>query len=66
MNSIPNGLLKFARRLHAKCPDESSAFYHWQYVAWLGLFQPLEHDRYLNLLEERRGRYSLPYDSLVS
>ena len=47
------GLLDFARRLHAKCPSEKSAFYHWQYVAWLGLSKPLEHDKYLNLLEER-------------
>ncbi len=47
------GLLGFARRLRAKCPNESSAFYHWQYLTWLGLFKPLEHDRYLNLLEQR-------------
>ena len=52
------GLLDFARRLHAKCPNEKSSFYHWQYLTWLGLFHPLEHDKY--------RIFHLPYSSFNS
>ena len=60
------GLLDFARRLHTKFPKHSlrsyfkdwtdaeiRGFYIMQMTLWLELFSPLEHDKYLNLLEQR-------------
>ena len=63
---MPKGLLDFARRLHAKFPKRSlrerfsdwtderiRGFYIMQLMLWLALNHPLEHDKYLNLLEQR-------------
>ena len=52
-NNMIYGLLDFARYIHKVMPLASRGFYQWQYTIWLKAYHPLEHDRYLNLLEER-------------